>query len=277
MAFLSELNVKKVSFVNRAANKRKFLLLKSDDHGDQKIEKEQEHEEESTIMKDEIRKSVRLLLKSGTSDEKIVETLKAEYKLTDPEIAEVKNSLDFARSVVTPDAAKPEVKKQDPEPEPDPEPEGIRKDLEEMRKENAAMREAIQKDTENRMKSEIRKWLSDNCTHLPADSAQITEDIFKMQQTNPEGADRLKQSLKASSEAVRNSFILVEKGSSYDASPVPMGNTILQKVRTSLEEIRKSGNNVQKGSDVISDAVKSLGSAAYKQYRAEHNYRAKHS
>jgi hypothetical protein len=285
MAFLQNLKVSKVSFVNRAANKRKFLLLKSVDGKEREIEQPTDKNQESNpMLKDDVQKSVRLLLKANMTDEKIVETIKSEFKISDSETAELKAALAISRSMaesLVPTAPKdpkdPKITKEvDPEDEDDSDP-AIRKELADMRKENSEMRETIKKDAEDRKKGEIRIWLSENCTHLTADANQMVDDIFKMQAANPEGSERLKASLKASSDAIKNSSFLVEKGSSFDTAPVPTGDVIMKKVRTTLDEIQKSGTSVVKGSDVIINAVKSLGANAYKQYRSEHNYRAKHS
>jgi hypothetical protein len=270
MALLRDLKVNKVSFVDKAANKRKFLLLKSadaDTDANAGAEPTTKTEGESNIMlREEIQKSVRLLLKGGLDDNKIIETVKSEFKTTDAENAELTANLALVRSLVPPA----------PEPPP-PAADATTSELAKMRQENEVLRADIRKDAEDRKKGEIRLWLSENCSHLTADANQMVDDIFKMQSANPEGVDRFKASLKASSDAIKNSALFVEKGSSYDSVPVPMGSTIMKKVKESIEEVRKSGNPISKGSDVVMQAVKSLGADAYKRYRDEHNYRAKHS
>lgn len=279
MAFLADLNVKKVSFVSRAANKRKFLLLKSDEPDKQvKEEKQPNTAEETNIMlKEEIQKSVRLLLKTGLADEKIVETIKAEHSLKDAEVEELKGALSIARSmagVLAPES-KPDVKKSDPKDEDDePEPGSLRKEVSDLRKQNDDLRESIRKEAEDRSKREIRVWLSEDCPYLTADATQMVEDIFKMSQTNPEGVQRFKDSLKASSDAIKNSALLTELGSPYDANPVPTGDILLKKIRTNVDEIKKGASNI-KESDAIIQAVKGMGPAIYTQYRHEHIQRSK--
>ena len=149
------------------------------------------------MLKDEIQKSVRLLLKAGATDEKIVETMKSEHKLSDGETKELKAALDLSRSMASdivpakkedvpvvppvPSVAADDKKEKD-------EANDIQKQMDALKKENADLVANIRKETEDRRKKEITLWLSDNCSHLPGDAAKMVVDIYKMEQTDREAA-----------------------------------------------------------------------------------------
>ena len=93
MAYLKNLSVNKISFVNKAANKRKFVLLKSDETPDNNMG-------DVIRMRKEIKAKLIEVMKSETAIEKIVVLLKADadLKVTEAEVLEVTDFVEVANA-----------------------------------------------------------------------------------------------------------------------------------------------------------------------------------
>lgn len=290
MGFLKNVKVSKVSFVRRAANKRKFVLLKSDDSEDDN----NNNEEKYTPMKSEVREFLTRLFKSTEVANKtvneLVETVKSQesFKLSDEEIAEVKDFISFQKEIT------PETKLE-PKSKVDNDENGLKKDnnsksvdkviiskeeynnlttnLSELQKAVATLNKTAERNA-------VRSFLEKECAFLPADVEETVDIIMDMQATNPKGADKYKETLKKASVIVENSSTFTEIGSSTDdllkSEAGQEGFELIEKINHEFTELRKSSDTGYVSPDQIVRIVNSFGPMVEK-YRVAHILRAKHN
>lgn len=263
MSFLKNLKVSKVSFVRRGANKREFLLLKSDTLGDggtgdgnKGNKKGQEHQGGTKVRK-EVKDAITLLMKTNKKSE-IVNLLKSntELKITEQETQEVTNALDLL----------PETENQPPPANP---PTDLLKTVEELRKQNEALAVQLQESADIRKKDDIRARLKKECSHLPIAEDQAVEQLFKLEKIDKVSADLLFNSFKQTSELTKKSIILSEIGSSGVAEEA--GSVVSEYLR----EMKKEDNVVKKAdgkpdmTETVMRVVRKLGPDKWDSYRKE--------
>ena len=271
MACLTNLKVKKVSFVRRGANRREFFLAKSADYRGEGAEELKDNNDNNSNggakpMRAEVRLRLGDILKQERDVERVSALLKSDgaLKVTDAEIAEVR---DFVSLIPPPD---PQVAL-------------------EMKKQADAVQEAVEKQAkaeaellkirEDNHAAEVKKWVDDNCKYLNITATEATEQILKAEKVDLVTAETLKKSFKSTSDALAASVLMKEvgrngagEGSDFD----PIGGNIVSDVAKIAGELQKSSSEVKK-SDTIVAAIKSIGANRYENYRKEFNRRARTS
>jgi len=301
MAFLQNLSVKKVSFVRRGANKRKFLLLKSEElnDGDQKQQKEE-------LMQKLVKEKVMEILKAEQDPAKVIEALKADKEiegldLSDEEFTEVKNSVEFLKALHPTSGSDDEKKKKEEKmkKEKEEKEEAARKaaaangdstQLSEVVKQLATMTKAMEASNDQNKtlaeklekqekviaRRDILKWLAINCPYLPADIQKTADEILTLQDTSESAAQIMKDSLQRSSAALENSdaFLEVGNGSDGNIGPSIPGSEFLREIKKELAAVKKSGDEVDEPA-IIRDIVNDGGRNNYLAYRLQQIQRSK--
>jgi len=279
MSFLQNLSVKKVSFVRRGANKRKFLLLKSEDV----INHDQIKEEE---MQELVKAKVMEILKSEQDPTKVVALLKADkeiegLELTDEDFTEVQTSIEFLKAI----PPTPPVKKEEPKPKEEPKSveksdEGIQlaevvkqmasmtTALESSNAANKAMAEKLEKQEKDIARRDIVKWLTINCPYLPADVQKTADEILLIQEQSESAAQIMKDSLQRTSAALQNSDAFGETGNGSEGQIGPKipGSALLKEIKEKMAEVKKSGDEVDEPA-IIRSIVNGGGRNNYLAYR----------
>jgi hypothetical protein len=283
MPCLTNLKVKKVSFVRRGANKREFFLAKSADFvegeagdGEGAVEVEVEVEEKEVdvnknknsnnnhggaYMRPEVRLKLGEILKKERNVEQVCALLKEDtvLKATDAEVGEVR---DFVALIPAPDqtAQLELIKSQD----------ALAKET--LAKANAE--KELQAIRESNHKAEIRKWVDAKCGYLAGISAEeATEQILKAEKVDPVTAEILKKSFESTSTALKASEVVKEIGrGGEDFDPISGG--IVAEVSKVANELKKS-SDVIKASDSVMAAIRSVGGKRYEAYRKDFNHRVR--
>jgi hypothetical protein len=244
MGFLKDLTVSKISFVTKAANRRKFVLMKSDDNT---------NKEEFIPMRKEVQTKLVELLKSQDTSEKVLELLKADTSLNIqeaelPNIAECIEVIKMTAIVTTPvippvvpvvDSTT--IQKQEDNKKEEEKMEKAEKDalLDRLQKAETALADV----TKSNKRSGIVSWLQKECPFLPEDLQKTADTIMELDAVSPAAAESFKVTLQKSSIAVQNSKMFEENG------------------RTSIEGILKSDGDgfdlVHKVSDALATLKKS--------------------
>ena len=295
MSFLKNLSVKKVSFVRRGANKRKFLLLKS---AEDIINGEQTQKE--ALMQKLVKEKVQEILKSEHDHIKVVALLKADkeivdLKLTDEEFVEVENSVGFFKTLLPTikaddeKAAAAKAKKEKEEAAKkaatngDTELSDVVKQLATMTKametsntQNKTLAEELAKQKKEVDRRDILKWLTINCPYLPADTQKTADEILALQAVSESAAQLMKDGLQRASAALENSDAFGELGSSQDGQIGPKipGSELLHEIKKELTEVKKSGDKVDEPA-IIRGIVNGGGRRNYLAYRNQVIQRAK--
>ena len=288
MAYLKDVKVKKVSFVKRAANQRKFLLLKSDDSNNKE-------EENYKPMRKEVNEFLIKLLKSDKVVSKpvegIIEILKGDkdLNLSDEEIQEAKDFVTFSREVM------PEIEKKSKDSDDDKK-DDVKKsksnddngdstivsiskeEYTKMQDTMNSLSDTIQKMNRNTERRDLISWLEKECPFLPSPVGETAEIILKMQEADAKSAEAYKTQLKTASAMLAQSATLREIGTSTDDLIKAEGTELelISKFSKDVDEVRKSsdGANGHISPDKLANIIRSYGSRAFEQYRNAHADRA---
>lgn len=290
MGFLKNLRVKKVSFVRRGANRRKFLLLKSaedviNNDGDQ-----QKHKEE--LMQKLVKERVMEILKSEQDPTKVIELLKADkdienLQLSEEDFAEVQTSVEFFKALL-PEKKEPPVKKEEPKSKEEPvKKEGsengsikledvlaklatVTESLAKSHTVQEGLAEKLEKQEHDNNRREILKWLHLECPYLPVEFNKTADEILKLQDVSKSAAQVMKDGLQAASAALSNSDVFDEVGTGGPGRPnghIP-GSELLKEIKEAQAEVKKSGEKVDQ-IELIRSIVTSKGRNSYLSYREE--------
>jgi hypothetical protein len=288
MAYLKNLSVNKISFVNKAANKRKFVLLKSDETPDNNMG-------DVIRMRKEIKAKLIEVMKSETAIEKIVVLLKADadLKVTEAEVLEVTDFVEVANaatcSAAEAAAAKLEVdkKKKTEETEKaekaadntkkedkDKEPNMPDTEKSELLKANQDLMTRLSKMENDQKKRDLVSWLQKECAFLPEDVNKAADTIMQLEAVSKEAAEKFKETLQKSSTAIQNSKLFSEVGVSTDSLMKSEGDgfELIRKVSRSFDELKKSDKPMTP--DAVRHIVNGFGNE-YESYRRSHIQRAK--
>jgi hypothetical protein len=262
--YLHNLQVSKVSFVGKPANKREFLLLKSTEGDSNKQTNNQKSVYGGTKpMRDVVKQKLTDLMKSGHDPDKVIDVLKSDdvVKLQDDEVQEVQNFLDITSSVST-------QKKQDSETtELQKRAETAEKEKEDLLKRVSALENTQHRDS-------VREWVKKNCAFVPHATESIVENIIKLERVDATSAEEFKESLQKSSAAIAQSRALSEAGTTRDALSKDIGTTdLVSKVMKQISEVRKSEGKPATAA-AIEGVIKSHGNA-YIEYMEAHRQRAR--
>jgi hypothetical protein len=192
-----------------------------------------------------------------------VNLLKAEVdlKVTDAEIAEITDFLDLVPAVEV-------TKKSDNE-------------VVITKEQFDSMQSNLQKLQDSQHRSEVRKWVEDECPNLNMSIGDAVDAIVKAETAGETVAKSLKDSFKSTSDALKNNTIFKEFGRSGDASgAVPddtLGNGIVSEIKKNVAEISKSDSKSSSHEVVLDSIRKAAGSdgVRFMQYRDQHVRRAK--
>lgn len=296
MAYLKNLTVSRVSFVNRAANKRQFLLRKAAEilpsttttttkQSDDQDQDKNKGKGKTTRGEFTMRKEILDLLQKCVSVDKLTKTaeivavLKADtaLKITDTEIADVEKFVPLALATFTPAALTPPAPIAAPVAttiEKDEVSASVRKELDDMKAENAILRKETNDTRDKMLKASIVEWVTKECDFLNVNTEDAATQIFELEKAgHKSAADTLRKSFQAASAAVKNSAIFAEQGSRNPGNVHgTVGETILTAVTAAQDTVKKSGVAVSPV-EVIKSAIK--GTKLYGQYREEHIARAR--
>ncbi len=300
MALLKNLKVDKVSFVQRPANKRKFLVLKSADleddlKGTQKGKVVTTKKGAST--KGEIKRmdaKLKELLKSLVAAHKSVdEVMKALGESKDVELSE--DATSAAKDVVElMMGMKPLEKKVEKKvekktvapvvPAPpviDPAIAAIakkqQKDLEKALERTTALEKKLAATEKRTAIEEIRREVDAECPHFAGDAAEAASYLYDLRKSDKKAAEFFMNTLKASSVIAESPELFTEIGKSgeadLEASQI-LGSNFLLEIKKAKDALAKSG--VQKSEvEIITDAVRGVGGDSYQAYRQAQIRRAK--
>lgn len=304
MGFLKNLKVCKVSFVRRGANKRKFLLLKSEDsiHDNDQTKGGNE-------MKELVKEKVIEILNKEQDPAKVVTLLKADkdienLKLSDEEFTEVANSVEFFKSLLTTKASDDEEKKEEAKKKEEAAAaikkaaelsaanggtdaktladvltkfETVTTALEKSQKTIEAQSAKIEKQEAVSERRDVLKWLHLSCPYLPADFEKTADEIIAVQKESSSAAATMKEVLKSTSAAMANSDIFEEAGSGGSGRPMGRmpGSELIGEVKKALEEVKKSGDDKIDAAQIVRGIVNGKGRNFYLGYREEVLRRAK--
>jgi hypothetical protein len=273
MPCLTNLRVKKVSFVRRGANKKEFFLAKTADFSATNNDGGEEESGNGEAFNNEIqsggrkpmRPEIRLrlgdILKKERDMDRVCALLKEDsvLKATEAEVAEVR---DFIALIPPPDPTIAlELQKAA----------DAKKDAEEAQ---AKAEGELTKIRESNHRSEVKKWVEDNCKYANLTNDEATDQILKAEKVDLVTAEMLKKSFKGTSDALASSELLKEAGRSGEARDFDaVGGNLVMDVSKMANEIKKSGTVKQ--SDAILAAIKSAGPVRYESYRKEFNRRAR--
>lgn len=274
MAYLHNLKVNKISFVDSPANQRSFLLLKSAtvvDDNNKNVNKQEEHS-----VRPEVRTKLTEIRKSTSDPAAIINLLKGDagLKVTDSEIAEITTALELLKSLEAPPTPAPNPTPT-PTPTPTPAPTISVDAFESLRKQNETQAKQIEDLLKANEKSEVTKWVSENCPYYPGSASELVDDIISLRKIDAKAAERLQKSAQSASDHIKNSSMFNENGANTSIDTETVGGDFLKKISAQITTLRKSANNKALSVDEIRDIVKSQGDVAYRQYRREHILRAK--
>lgn len=302
MAFLKDLKVRKISFVGRPANKRQFLLLKSEDIEDADVKEQQLKQTRKGEMKmnDVVKQKVVELFKTEQDSEKVLTLIKADKDLTlsEEELHEVENSLSLiAELAVVEEITEPELESMTKENEAetvpmepaipesklakaDPEIQALIKAMQEntqamaTRLDKQDVEIQIQKD-QNQL-AEITKWIVRECPFLAGDVEQYADEILALEKVNPATAKTFKETLRRTASVLEGSNVFDEIGGGGDGNSqeLSLGADYLSEVQKRVDDVQKSGKKANEV-DIIRDTVKRNGRKTYMAYRNQHIRRAK--
>ena len=288
MSYLKDLTVSKVSFVRKAANKRKFLLLKADDSESESVLNTKEY----IPMRKEVKEAMINILKSASSDD-VVAVLKADVnlKLTESEAVEIADYVDVVKMTATEkkklmeedkkkdDAGIPHTDKINDNDEDNVK--KMAKELEPTENEKQlllkidSLTSTLEKLSKESKRRDIVSWLQKECPFLPDDISKTADEIMELDAANPTLAERYRTTLKKASTAMEKSSIFSEQGVSTDVllKNESEGFDLIQKFNNDLQTLKKSANGEISSKDIV-NLVKQHGSE-YNQYRVAHILRAK--
>lgn len=276
-SFLKDLAVEKISFVRRAANKRRFLLMKASDQSvadkskkdvdvdlnNKKTKGENQVRPEIKSRVASIMKEAKLLKETRTVDQ-IIALLHADaaLKITDAEVSDVRNALDIAGSFVVVEDDKDNKKVEKKSTETDDRLDTLQKQQTALAEENKQLRDRLEKEETQRERRDLLTRLSNEAGTLPADTEKAVDNYMKIKKSDPEAAKFFWDSLISSANAIARSGLLGEVGRSggipVDDSSVE--GKIVADIRKAQAEVKvkKSGDTETKIDEVavITDVLK---------------------
>ena len=220
-----------------------------------------------TLMKsDEHKESTTDQLLTALKADKVVEKL----KLTDEDFSEVKQDIEFFKSLAP--AAPAAAATGDPEPTPD-----INKSdkqiIADLQKSVGVLTKTLEGQTKNLRLIDIRKHLTEKAPFAAIDIKKEAELIFELEGANPEAAKKMLEHFERTSTILERSGMLEELGSSLPGNDsLAPGSELLSEITASREELRKSkdGLTPQGELDAIVNLVKSKGADYYNKYVSDH-------
>jgi hypothetical protein len=261
MAYLSNLSVKKISFVNRAANKRTFTLLKAD----KSLSSDSVEVIKATgdiVVKDDI-------IEKTKGSETMPEVIKAEEKSV---VAAA--TTDVVVKVEEPVADAPIIKTEVIKAE-DGEKDVMEKA--ELLAENKKLSDRLAKIERDQRRRDTISWLKSECSFLQAEIEKTADELLKLEDISVDAASTMKDSLKKMSATVQNSPIFKESGSTTDAliRAESNGFDLIRKVSADLDTIKKSdaGGSKKLDAATIANIIRNH-SDGYEMYRESHIRRA---
>jgi hypothetical protein len=282
MGFLKDLTVSKISFVTKAANKRKFVLLKSEDA---KIDNG-----EYLPMRKELKDALSSVIKSKSTvnlakTEDIIAVLKSDtvLKMTDAEVAEITDYMDVIKQSTIEDPiieTKPVVdstiiQKQEDNKKEEEKMEKAEKDalLDRLQKAETALADV----TKSNKRSGIVTWLQKECPFLPDDLQKTADTIMELDAVSPAAAESFKSTLQKSSVAVQNSKMFEEKGRTSTESILKSdgdsnGFDLVRKVSDALTTLKKSDKPMNASN--LTSIIQGFGNE-FETYRKSHILRAR--
>jgi hypothetical protein len=297
MAFLKDVNVKLVSFVRKAANKRTFTLMKSADSDSDSIinEDNEKNNEVYKPMRKEVKAAILKMVNlfksadSTVTPDNMVETLKSDdtLKLSENEIVEIADHVEMLKAgfpFVSPEEKKKKEAENKKKEEGNnlvmktEEADELKKSHDALKEEIISLRKALTDITKASERQDVMLFLQKECAFLPEDVEKTAETILELSAVSPKMATAHKETLKKASAAIEQSNLFKEIGSSTDAilkseSEVE-GFDLIKQFSTSLETIKKSADGKPISSDSIANLVKGFG-PQYNAYREAHILRAK--
>ena len=268
MPLLSNLTVKKVSFVRNAANKRKFLLLKSTNvEGKDNINNNGGTNVGDTKDTKDVKKTQDPTKEPAKKD--------ATPPVKDPDVKKTAGAVKPAPPVAAAgdtkkdgDVMSPVVKELV---------DGFKQQVDALTKQNEALVERLDKSASEQRKKEIVAILKEEAPFAPGDVSEQAAELIELEKLSEKAAATFLNNLKATSASLEKSATFREFGSGRDNPDISTAagqyTTALAKRR---EEVRKSTQEIS-DARVIEEVIKQQGDAAYDDYRAEHKRRVARS
>lgn len=263
MRYLCNLKVKKVSFVRRGANRRQFFLAKSADYVDESGEKSINKQSGGAHkMRPEVKTKLSDILKKERDMERVCVLLKEDTALavTEEELGEVKEVMSFIPVAPAESDAAALAKAQ--------------ADARRAEDEKKALEARLTKVEQENHRKATSEWVEKECQYLNMTTEDAVNQIIKAESVSLETAEILKQSFKSTSDALRISKLTKEMGRGGDDALDPIGGNLVAEVVKKTQDLKKSDGGT-KASDLISEAIKSVGPGRYETYRSEFNRRAR--
>jgi hypothetical protein len=297
MPYLKDLSVSKVSFVHKAANKRRFLLLKSEDESDLNLNlnPQSKKEVEGYIpMRKELKDKLIEVIKSGKELDQIVDILKSDSTLsvTESEVVEISDYIDVVKMTAA-EKKKNKLMEEDKKLDASGTPhtdkindhdEDNKKKMEKQENDDKqvllqkidSLTATLEKLTKDGKRRDIVSWLQKECPFLMEDIQKTADDILELEAVSPSAAEKYKVGLQKASVTVENSKLFTEVGVSTDTllKSESDGFELISKFNAGLQNLKKSAStNSISASDIV-NLVKGFGDN-YADYRVAHIRRAK--
>jgi len=312
MALLRNLKVDKVSFVQRPATKRKFLILKS-----AKVSSQKKKTTTVTHKKDASKKAKGEIKRMDAKLKKILKALVGTHKSVEDVMKALGESKDVELSEEQTSAAKDVVELMfgmKPEVETAAEKEAkaaqVKKAAEEKanaEKKLAALAidpgsvkaaalakkaaddladalsrtEKLEKQlaaTERRTAiTDIRREIDTDCPHFTGDATEAATYLYDLRKSDKKAAEFFMNTLKSASVVASNPDLFTEIGKSGESdlgTSQILGSNFITEIKKMKSAVAKSG--VKKSEvEIITDAVRGMGGDVYEQYRHAHIRQAK--
>jgi len=277
-AYLKNLKVKKVSFVQSPANLKPFVLTKAidsastgtsataDDGGTLHIDpqdgstfwaskdidvnvnsKLNKKEGDVFIMNEELKKKIQELLKKGISRDAVIQELKKTEEVPEELEKTIQFFLDLVETKTVEKTVEVEVEKKVVDEKAMEVVKDLKEKLASLEKERALDR--------------IVTWLEKECSSYPGNVKETAEKIYKLQSVDEEAAQVMKDAIKTASDTVEKSVLFEDRGSvALDADEL---GALVKTVSTELE---KSKDKNDKDITAIIDKAVADHPQAYREY-----------
>lgn len=287
---ITDLNIKKVSFVRRAANKRKFVLLKSDDSdsGTKTPNNNDRPKTKEVIVDEKLKKALARICKQERDPDKVIDLLKSEHEVTDEIEKEVRAALDLASSLQNDNNSDPapsntddgdtksDTKKGKGDGDGDSN-DDVRvvltsqaEELKKLQKENEELQKA------NQLQEE-KQWLEKNAPFATGKADDLAARLVRLRK-DEDAYEAYRSSLQAESVAKEDADLFKEAGTSSAriVSEGGFGHEYFSAIEKSRHEVKKSKGKLspEDDLDLIRDTVAKMGPRAYDKYCREHARRA---
>ena len=276
MAQLVGLNVTAVAFVHRGANRKKFFLTKSK-------HKPNDGGLKGDEMNKVIKEKLQALMKSDehkdSSADKLLEALKADeaikkLELSDEDFVEVKQDIEFFKSLAPAAPAAPEKTEKSNVNNGDVKDETIT----DLQKSVKSLTETLEKQQDQLRLTEIRRHLAEKAPYAPIDVKQESELILTLEKTSSDAAKRTLEQFERTSAIIERTGALEELGTSFGGSDSPVaGSEVMAEISKGREDLEKSekGLTPQGEIEMITRIMKSKGNTYYDQYVLDHRNRSR--